>query len=117
LLKLAIERPVTVMVGVILTVFFGGAAVLALPIQLTPDIQVPTLTVRTTWPGATPQEIEREILEEQEEVLKSVQRLDRMVAEARPDQGSLTLEFEVGTDIDEALVRVSNQLQQVSSYP
>lgn len=93
LLKLAIERPVTVMVGVILTVFFGGAAVLALPIQLTPDIQVPTLTVRTTWPGATPQEIEREILEEQEEVLKSVQRLDRMVAEARPDQGPLTLEF------------------------
>jgi len=117
LLAIAIERPVTVMVGVILTVFFGAAAVIALPIQLTPDVQVPTLTVRTTWPGATPQEIEREILEEQEEVLKSVQRLDRMVAEARPDQGSLTLEFEVGTDIDEALVRVSNQLQQVPSYP
>lgn len=117
LLAAAISRPVTVMVGVILTVFFGGAAILALPIQLTPDIQVPTLTVRTSWPGATPQEVEREILEEQEEALKSVQRLDRMIAEARPNQGSLTLEFEVGTDIDEALVRVSNQLQQVPSYP
>ena len=117
LVELAIDRPVTVIVGVILTVLFGAASILALPIQLTPDVEVPTLTVRTTWPGATPQEVERELLEDQEEVLKSVQGLDRMVSEARPNSGSVTLEFEVGTDLDEALVRVSNQLQQISSAP
>ena len=117
LLAVAIDRPVTVIVGVVFTILMGVAALSSLPIQLTPDIEVPTLTVNTQWPGATPQEVEKEILEEQEEALKSVQRLDRMVAEARPNQGSLTLEFEVGTNIDEALVRVSNQLQQVQSYP
>ena len=117
LLKFAIDRPVTVMVGVILTIFFGGAALLSLPIQLTPDIAVPTITIRTQWPGATPQEIEREIVEEQEEALKSVQGLETMTSQSNPDDASLTLEFQVGTDMDEALVRVSNSLQQVSSYP
>jgi HAE1 family hydrophobic/amphiphilic exporter-1 len=117
LLEFAIDRPVTVIVGVILTVMFGAASILALPIQLTPDVEVPTLTVRTTWPGATPQEVERELIEDQEEVLKSVQGLERMVSEARPNSASVTLEFEVGTDLDEALVRVSNQLQQISGAP
>ncbi|MEM1350159.1 MAG: efflux RND transporter permease subunit, partial [Myxococcota bacterium] len=51
------------------------------------------------------------------EVLKSVQGLTKITAQARPNTASVTLEFEVGTDLDEALVRVSNKLQQVPSYP
>lgn len=117
LIAIAIRRPVTVLVGVILVMLFGVMALTALPIQLTPDVSIPTLTVTTRWPGAAPQEIEREILEEQEEVLKSVQGLQRMVSDASSDQGTVTLEFDVGTDIAEALVRVTNRLAQVPSYP
>lgn len=117
LLRVAVERPVTVVVTAILVVLFGALSVLDLPIQLTPDISIPTLTVRTSWPGASPTEIESEILEPQEDALKDVPGLVRMTSEARPDQATLTLELSVGTDIDEALVRVTNRLTQVGDYP
>ncbi|MCA9538767.1 MAG: efflux RND transporter permease subunit [Myxococcales bacterium] len=113
----AIRRPVTVTVGVILVVLFGVLSVLGLPIQLTPDITVPTITVSTNWPGATPTELEAEILEEQEEALKSLPGLVKMSSEARQGQSTITLELEVGSDLEEALVRASNLLSQVPDYP
>jgi HAE1 family hydrophobic/amphiphilic exporter-1 len=114
---IAIQRPVSVVVGVLLVVLFGALSVIDIPIQLTPDIATPTISVNTVWPGAAPIEVETEILEPQEEVLKNVQGLTRMESSAGMNGGSITLEFEVDTVIEEALVRVTNRLSQVSSYP
>ncbi|MBX2799254.1 MAG: efflux RND transporter permease subunit [Myxococcales bacterium] len=117
MIRLAVARPVGVLVGVLLVVLFGALSVAGIPIQLTPDIEVPTLSVQTRWPGAAPAEVEREILVPQEDVLKSLQGLERMSSEASRDQGSITLELAVGSDLDEALVRVTNRLSQVPRYP
>lgn len=117
LLRVAVERPVTVTVTAILVVLFGVISVADLPIQLTPDISVPRITVNTRWPGASPTEVESEILEPQEDALDDVPNLVRMTSQASTGQGSLTLELAVGTDIDDALVRVGNRLTQVGSYP
>ncbi|MDH3486379.1 MAG: efflux RND transporter permease subunit, partial [Myxococcales bacterium] len=58
---IAIQRPITVIVGIVLVVLFGALSVVDLPIQLTPDIATPTISVSTVWPGAAPVEIETEI--------------------------------------------------------
>ncbi len=117
LLATIIARPVTVTVGLILVILAGLMSVAGLPIQLTPDVTIPTVTVTTVWPGSSPAEVEAEILEDQEEALKSVVGLERMESEAKPDRAQITLEFEVGTDLDVALVRVSNALTEVPAYP
>jgi HAE1 family hydrophobic/amphiphilic exporter-1 len=117
LLATAIRRPVGVFVGVILVLMFGALSLIGLPIQLTPDIQIPTLTVETRWPGAAPAEIEQEILEEQEEALKDLRGLERMISEAASERGTVTLELAVGSDLDDALARVTNELAQVPRYP
>lgn len=117
LLATAIQRPVTVIVGVILVSSFGLLSVVGLPIQLTPDIAEPTMSITTAWPGAAPTEIESEILEPQEDALENIDGLVEMTSTAAADSANLVLEFAVGTDIDEALVRVSNQLSQVGDYP
>jgi len=78
---------------------------------------VPSVSVSTTWPGATPAEVESEILEKQEKTLKSLPGLARMTSEARRNRASIDLELDVGTSLDEALVRVSNLLGQVPDYP
>ncbi|MEM6993282.1 MAG: efflux RND transporter permease subunit [Myxococcota bacterium] len=116
-IQAAVSRPVSVFVGVLLVCLFGALSVLDLPIQLTPDIAVPTLSVTTGWPGASPLEVETEILEAQEDALKSVPGLEKMESEAKPDEGKITLEFEVGTSMEEALVRATNRLSQVPDYP
>ena len=117
MIRLAIQRPVGVVVGLLLVLLFGLLSIRDLPIQLTPDVSIPTITVTTTWPGAAPAEVEQELLLEQEEVLKSVVGLDRMIGEATDGASTLTLEFEVGTPMEEALVRVSNRLAQISDRP
>jgi HAE1 family hydrophobic/amphiphilic exporter-1 len=112
-----VEKPVTVMVGVILLAMFGGLAVTLLPIQLTPDVDQPLITVTTLWEGASPQEVEREVIEEQEEQLKAVPNLKRMVSRAVRGSATVELEFRVGTDITRALLDTSDRLRQVPSYP
>lgn len=114
---IAIQRPVAVLVGVILVMLFGLLSLRGLPIQLTPDVTIPTLSVQTSWPGAAPAEVERELLIEQEEVLKGLDGLERMTSEATQDRGTITLEFAVGTDLDDMLVKASNRLTQVPDYP
>ncbi len=116
-IRFSITKPVTVAVGVILVVLFGLVGITRLPIQLTPDVESPQITVTTLWPGATPYEVEKDIVEEQEEVLKGIQRLTLMESSSYNSRSEITLTFEVGTDIDAALLRVSNKLNEVRSYP
>ena len=70
----AIRYPVTTTVGVLLLALFGLISLSRIPIQLTPDVEEPEITVQTIWPGASPHEVEREIVDEQEEQLKSLER-------------------------------------------
>ena len=55
-----LHNPVKVSVGVLLVVLFGVIGLLRMPMQLTPEVQIPTITIETRWPGASPQEVERE---------------------------------------------------------
>ncbi len=112
-----IANPVKVSVGVLLLTLFGIIAMLGMPVQLSPDVEQPKISISTVWPGASPQEVEKEIVKEQEEQLKSVQGITKMSSECAESQGTITLEFAVGTDLQEALLKVNSQLQQVPSYP
>ncbi len=113
----AIENPVKVTVGVFLLVLFGGIAYVSTPVQLTPDVVEPEISISTRWPGASAQEVEREIIEEQEEQLKSVEGLDEFESESTDSSGSITLTFPVGTSLADARSRTSEKLNQVPEYP
>ena len=117
LIAFAIQNPVKVSVGVILTILFGMISLMATPVQLTPDVLEPEITVTTLWPGASAQEVEREIIEEQEEQLKSVEGLREFKSESQDSLGQIVLKFEVGTDLGDARAKVSDKLNQVPEYP
>jgi len=113
----AIKKPVTVTVGVILLVLFGFISLYRIPIQLTPNIDLPEVSIFTTWRGASPVEVEREIVEAQEEELKNLDGLVDIKSESRDSNAYISLMFEIGTDTDDALLRVSNSLERVKEYP
>src|SRR6056297_1982186 len=110
LIKVAIERPTAVIAGVILIVLFGAVALQAIPIQLIPDVRKPQITVETTWPGAAPAEVEREIVNRQEEVFRGLDGLEEIFASAETGRARVFLNFQVGQNMDRALLLVSNRL-------
>lgn len=116
-IKFSIEKPVTVLVGIIIVVLFGLIGLYRMPYQLSPTVTVPEITVTTLWPGATPYEVERDIIEEQEEVLKGIPGLSEMESSSFNSRGEITLRFKLETNVDDALLRVSNKLNEVPSYP
>lgn len=113
----AVGNPVKVTVAVFLLVLFGCLAYISTPVQLTPDVVEPEITVTTIWPGASAQEVEREIIEKQEEQLKSVEGLDEFKSTSSDSGGSITLRFPVGTSLSEARSLVAEKLNQVPDYP
>jgi len=108
---------VAVIVAGILVVIFGTLSLLQLPIQMTPEIERPVISVGTSWRASAPREIESEILEPQEDVLRSVPGLLRMSSTASFGRGSIQMEFSIGTDMSRALIEVMNRLNQVPRYP
>ena len=117
LIRLAIDRPIAVVSAVLMVCLFGLVALQTIPIQLAPDVNRPVITVTTSWRGAAPAEIEREIVNRQEEQLAGLEGLRNITSRAAPGRASVELEFEVGSNMDRALLLVANRLDRVPSYP
>ncbi|MFD2166151.1 efflux RND transporter permease subunit [Thalassotalea euphylliae] len=117
MISAAVHRGILVAVAVLISTILGIVAALNIPVQMIPDLEVRTITVQTGWPGATPQDVEKEILIEQERYLRSLSNLKRMVSYAEMGEASIQLEFPFGVDPNDALIRVNNALSQVPAYP
>ncbi|MEW5734762.1 MAG: efflux RND transporter permease subunit [Thermodesulfobacteriota bacterium] len=115
--RFSIKQPVAVIVVVLLILLFGFLGLKSMPYQLSPSVTEPVITVTTTWTGATPYEVERDIIEEQEKVLKGIPGLTKLESDSLNSMGTVTLTFSIDTDIDNALLRVSNKLNEVRAYP
>ncbi|MEO1458562.1 MAG: efflux RND transporter permease subunit, partial [Pseudomonadota bacterium] len=116
-IRIAIERPIAVIAAVLMAVMFGALALTSIPIQLTPDVRKPVIEVETNWPGAAPAEVEREIVNPQEDELRGLEGLENMIARAQTGRARINLEFAIGTNMDRALLLVANRLDRVSGYP
>ncbi len=117
LIRFAIDRPIAVVATVIMAILFGGLALSRIPVQLAPDVSAPVVTITTNWPGAAPIEVEREIVNPQEDVLRGLEGLDIMTSSSSTGQAQITLEFAIGADMSQTLLLVSNRLDRVSDYP
>lgn len=117
IIEYSTKNPVKVAVGSIFILLFGLLSLFRIPVQLVPDVEKPQITVETRWIGASPEEVEQEIIHEQEEMLKSVENLRKLTSKSFNGRGEILLEFVVGVDKSAALLDVANKLDQVQEYP
>jgi HAE1 family hydrophobic/amphiphilic exporter-1 len=117
IIEYSTKNPVKVAVGSIFVLLFGLLSLFRIPVQLVPDVEKPQITVVTRWIGASPEEVEQEIIHEQEEMLKSVENLRKLTSKSFNGRGQILLEFVVGVDKSTALLDVANKLNQVQEYP
>jgi len=117
MIQTAVRQPVSVAVGVLMVLLGGIVAFQRIAIQLTPNVEDTIVSVSTFWEGASPLEIEQEVIDEQEDKLQGLSGLRGMTSKSQQGIGNIRLEFAVGTPKEVALREVSEKLREVPEYP
>ena len=98
------DRPVAVLMVFVAAVVFGYFSLGQLPVTLMPEMSYPTLTVRTQYPGAAPEEVENDISRPIEEQLGVVSGLNEISSISRAGVSDVVLEFVWGTEMGDAIL-------------
>lgn len=113
LLAAVVARPVAVTMCVVALAVFGGVSFTKLPIDLLPEISYPTLTVRTTYTGAAPEDVEDRVSERVQEALSTLPHLVRTTSISRAETSDVVLDFAWGTPMTFAVQDVRDKLDGV----
>ncbi|MEE2828042.1 MAG: efflux RND transporter permease subunit, partial [Myxococcota bacterium] len=105
-----VRRPVATVMACLAALVFGAVSYTNLPLNLMPDLDYPTLTVRTEFPGAAPGEVESYVSREVEESLSTIPGLNTIESISRAGLSDVVLEFEWDTDMDESAQLVRERL-------
>ena len=109
----AIRHPVTPVVLFVVLLFMGSVAFLRLPVTLNPDISFPLVLVQVYQPGASPQEIETQIMQKVEAAVAGVGNIDNIISLAIEGQSRVFIQFNIGTPIDRAVADVRDAVAKV----
>lgn len=100
--KLTVKRPVTTAMVFLAILLFGVSAWVSLPRDLLPAVELPTITVITIYPGASAEDVEKQVTNPLEVVLSGTEKLKKMTSSSRENVSFISLQFEWGTDVTAA---------------
>jgi len=113
--KLSVKKPFTVLVAVIVVIILGAVSIYKMQLDLLPNISLPYLMVVTTYPGASAEKVEEEICKPMESSLGVIHGVKNIYSVCNENYGLVELEFQDGTDLDSAMVKVSAALNGLES--
>ncbi len=113
----SLAQPALLAALVSIICLFGGLSLWSLPIQLLPQTTRPVISVNNGWPQAAPADLESYIIEPQEAMLRRVPGVREITSNINQGFGSISLEFELGADMDQALLNVISALNQAPPRP
>ncbi len=115
--QISLRNPAAVAAVVVLLALFGVMAIMSRPVQLLPVLTEPTISVFNNWRQAAPEEMESYIVEPQEQMLRRTPGVSQIDSQVSRGSGRISLTFEVGTDMQQALINVINNLNQAPPLP
>ena len=113
--KFVLKRPVTTLLGVLCLIFFGAMAFFNSRLELTPEISMPMLIVTTTYAGASPEDIDELVTRPIEEEVSTLGGVDTMTSQSSENYSMVLLQYEYGTDMDNAYSDLRKRLDLVRS--
>lgn len=113
----AIKNPAAIAVMVTIALLLGILTIFRLPVQLFPNIERPWIGVEATWRAASPREMESEIVEPIEDVLRGMPGMTLMQTWSNNGQAWINMRFSLNTDMDKAYAEVSSRLQRIRNLP
>ncbi len=96
---------------------FGIIAMTQMRYSFFPETQPRTITVRTFYPGASPEEVAEGVVIKIEEQLEGLAGVDRVTSVSRENSGTVTVEVLENADVDKVLTDVKNAVDEINSFP
>jgi HAE1 family hydrophobic/amphiphilic exporter-1 len=110
----AIRRPVITIVAMVTLVVFGIFALFKLKTDEFPDVSQPVVSVGLIYPGASPDGVEKEVLDPIEEALASISGVKKIIASAEDGFGSIIVQFQFGKSLPEATQDVRDAISGIA---
>ncbi|HOT26625.1 MAG TPA: efflux RND transporter permease subunit [Candidatus Ozemobacteraceae bacterium] len=113
--KTSVRRPIGTTMMTLMVAVFGFVSLYHLPIDLMPDMTYPTISLATTYPNASPVEVETLITRPIEQALSAVPGVDELSSESTEGRSRVRVSFNWGTDLDAAANDIRDRLDRIIS--
>ncbi|UPT76778.1 efflux RND transporter permease subunit [Sulfurovum sp. XGS-02] len=111
--KFAINRPITTLMGVLSFIVFGLMSYNTMPVNLFPNVDFPVVTIQTNYDGADASTVETKVTDKLEEAVSGIDGIDKLMSTSYEGFSTVTIQFELFKDIDEATNDVRDKIGSV----
>ncbi|MFG6384244.1 MAG: efflux RND transporter permease subunit, partial [Lachnospiraceae bacterium] len=114
--KFSVKKPYTVMVGIVLVIILGVVSLSKMSTDLLPSMNLPYAIVVTTYPGASPEQVENTVTQPIEAAMASTSNIKNISSNSSNNMSMVILEFEQTANMDSVTVEMRESLDQISGY-
>ena len=113
LTKLALRRPVTIILCLITIAYFGLQSVMGMKLELTPEMEMPMLIIATVYPGASPEDVTDLVTKKEEDAITSLDSVDKVQSISRENVSIVIVQYEYGTNMDTAYINLKKAIDGI----
>lgn len=114
--KLSVRKPYTVVVGIVLIIILGVVSFTSMTVDLLPSMNLPYALVMTTYPGASPEEVEEIVTKPVEQTMATVSNIKEINSVSSENVSTVILEFEQAANMDSVTIEMRESLDQISGF-
>lgn len=114
--KFSVKRPYTVVVGVVLVLILGIVSFTSMKTDLLPDMTLPYALVMTTYPGASPEEVETVVTRPVEQAMATISNIENVTSVSSENMSTVILEFAQSANMDAVTIEMRESLDQIKGY-
>lgn len=114
--RYSVKRPYTVVVAVVLVIILGVVSFLNMKTDLLPDMTLPYAIVMTTYPGASPEEVETMVTKPVEQAMATISNIENVTSVSSENVSQVILEFSQSANMDAVTIEMRESLDQIKGY-
>ena len=114
--KFSVKKPYTVVVGIVLIIILGIVSFRDMTVDLLPSMSLPYAIVMTTYPGASPEEVEEIVTKPVEQTMATVSNIKNIQSISSENASTVMLEFEQTANMDSVTIEMRENLDQISGF-
>lgn len=113
--KFVLKRPVTAVLSIVCLLVFGFQSLTGMSLELTPDMDMSMMIIFTSYPGASPEDVNELVTKPLEDSVSTLSGLDSISSTSSEGSSIIMLEYEYGTDMDEAYDDLKKKVDLVAN--